>query len=379
MLRVPFLDVHAGYVELKDEVDAAVERVLHSGQYILGPEVDNFEQEFAAYCEAKYAVGVGNGFDALVLALRAAEIGSGHEVIVPSNTFIATWLAVSQCGAIPVPVQMDWQTQNIDSACVKGAITSRTRAIIPVHLFGQPCDLNPIIQIAREYRLNIIEDAAQAHGARYRGKRIGTHSDMVCWSFYPGKNLGAMGDGGAITTNDKGLYDKLRKLRNYGSTVKYQHECQGCNSRLDAVQAAILGVKLRWLDMWNERRKKIASLYIDALKDTDLILPHVLPQTDPAWHLFVIRHPERDKLQRMLDKSGIDTLVHYPLPPGGQAAYASSDCTRTDHSSLHMKAAVQNLSLPIGPHLSEGQAQRVIESIKTAIVSIGRVGSDIKA
>jgi len=192
MLRVPFLDVHAGYAELKDEVDAAVDRVLLSGQYILGPEVENFEQDFAAYCDAKYAVGVGNGLDALVLALRAADIGAGHEVIVPSNTFIATWLAVSQCGAIPVPVDMDEQTQNIDSACVKAAITSRTRAIIPVHLFGQPCDLDPIIQIAREHKLNIIEDAAQAHGARYRGRRIGAHSDMVSWSFYPGKNLGAM-------------------------------------------------------------------------------------------------------------------------------------------------------------------------------------------
>ncbi len=367
MLRVPFLDVHAGYAELKDEVDAAVDRVLRSGQYILGPEVENFEQDFAAYCDAKYAVGVGNGLDALVLALRAVDIGAGHEVIVPSNTFIATWLAVSQCGAIPVPVDMDEQTQNIDSTCVKAAITSRTRAIIPVHLFGQPCDLDPIIQIAREHKLNIIEDAAQAHGARYRGRRIGAHSDMVSWSFYPGKNLGAMGDGGAITTDDKCLYDKLKKLRNYGSSVKYQHEYQGRNSRLDAVQAAILGVKLKWLDIWNERRKKIASMYLDALNDTDLILPHVLAQTDPVWHLFVIRHPERDKLQKKLDESGIDTLVHYPLPPGAQAAYASSEHTRADDSSLHMRAAMQNLSLPIGPHLDESQARRVIESIKNAL------------
>jgi dTDP-4-amino-4,6-dideoxygalactose transaminase len=368
MLRVPFLDVHAGYAELKDEIDAAVERVLLSGQYILGPEVENFEQEFAAYCDAKYAVGVGNGLDALVLALRAADIGAGHEVIVPSNTFIATWLAVSQCGAIPVPVDMDWKTQNIDSACVKAAITSRTRAIIPVHLFGQPCDLDPMIQIAREHRLKIIEDAAQAHGARYRGKRIGAHGDMVCWSFYPGKNLGAMGDGGAITTNDKGLYDKLRMLRNYGSSIKYQHEYQGYNSRLDAVQAAILGVKLKWLDRWNERRKKIAYIYLDALNDTGLILPHVLDQTAPVWHLFVIRHPMRDKLQKILDKSGIDTLVHYPLPPGAQAAYARSEHTRADDSSLQMRAAMQNLSLPIGPHLDESQAQRVIESVKNALV-----------
>jgi dTDP-4-amino-4,6-dideoxygalactose transaminase len=374
MLRVPFLDARAAYAELQLEIDAAVDRVLHSGQYILGPEVENFEQDYAAYCGAKYAVGVGNGLDALVLALRAVGVSVGHEVIVPANTFIATWLAVSQCGAIPVPVDIDWRTQNVDSVCVKAAISSRTRAIIPVHLFGQPCEMDSLLQVAQEYRLNVIEDAAQAHGARYRGIRIGAHSDMVCWSFYPGKNLGAMGDGGAITTNNKHLYHKLRMLRNYGSEVKYRHDIQGCNSRLDPIQAAILGVKLKWLDTWNERRRKIASLYLDALEETDLTLPHVMADTEPVWHLFVIRHPRRDMLQKELGKSGVETFIHYPIPPGAQTAYKGFLGTGPDVAPLSMRASRENLSLPIGPHTDMSQANHVIESIKSALAHLDGVG-----
>ena len=238
--HIPFLDLRSAYMELKDELDGAYHRVMESGWYILGQEVDQFEKEFAAYCGAEHCIGVGNGLDALHLILRAYGIGPGDEVIVPSNTYIATWLAVSQAGATPVPVEPDERTYNIDPARIEAAITPRTRALLPVHLYGQPADLDPILDIARRHGLKVIEDAAQAHGARYKGKRIGGHGDAVAWSFYPGKNLGALGDGGAVTTNDRELAERLRVLRNYGSRIKYVNEVQGFNSRLDPLQAAFL-------------------------------------------------------------------------------------------------------------------------------------------
>ena len=261
MTQIPFLDLRASYLELKSDIDRAIARVVDGGWYILGPEVEAFEAEYGVYCGAKHAIGVANGLDALHLALRALGVGAGDEVIVPANTYIATWLAVSQCGATPVPVEPDERTFNIDPAFIEAAITTRTRVILPVHLYGQPADLDPILEVARKHGLCVLEDAAQTHGARYKGRRLGAHGDAVAWSFYPGKNLGAMGDGGAVTTNDPQIADRIRVLRNYGSRAKYVNEVQGFNSRLDPLQAAILRVKLTHLDEWNARRAAIARQY----------------------------------------------------------------------------------------------------------------------
>jgi dTDP-4-amino-4,6-dideoxygalactose transaminase len=357
---VPFLDLHAAYAELRAGIDAAVARVLDSGHYVGGPEVEGFESAFAAYCDARECIGVGNGLDALRLALVAMQVGPGDEVIVPSNTFIATWLAVEQVGATPVPVEPDPSTCNIDPARIEAAIGPRTKAIVPVHLYGQPADLDPILAVARRHGLKVIEDAAQAQGARYRGRRIGAHGDAVCWSFYPGKNLGALGDAGAITTDDPALAERLRMLRNYGSRTKYVHELAGTNSRLDPIQAAILAVKLERLDDWNARRADIAAAYRDALKDAPLVLPAVPEWAEPAWHLFVVRHGARDALQRALEAEGVATLIHYPTPPHRQGAFASMrDRSLPISERIHREV----LSLPIGPHLSAAQCRRVIETV----------------
>ena len=320
---IPFLDLQAAYLELKPQIDAAIADVLNSGWYILGPEVEAFESEWADYCGVREAVGLANGLDALILALRALDVGSGDEVIVPSNTYIATWLAVSAVGATLVPVEPNSTTHNIDQPRIESAITSRTKVILPVHLYGQPVDLDPVLEIARVHKLRVVEDAAQAHGAKYKGKRIGGHGDIVCWSFYPGKNLGAMGDAGAVTTNHPELAERVRMLRNYGSKVKYINEVQGVNSRLDPVQAAILRVKLKHLDRWTDRRRAIAARYNETLADCGLVLPYVPNWAESAWHLYVVRSSTRDALQEQLTKSGVGTLIHYPIPPHMQAAYAN--------------------------------------------------------
>lgn len=364
-MKIPFLDLGAAYRELQAEIDAAVARSLASGYYIGGPEVESFEEEFATYCSAAHAVGVANGLDALHLALRAMDVGPGDEVIVPSNTYIATWLAVSQCGATPVPVEPDARTYNIDSALIEAAITPATRVILPVHLYGQPADMDPILAIARKHGLRVLEDGAQAHGARYKGQRLGAHGDAVAWSFYPGKNLGAMGDGGAVTTNDPQLADRISVLRNYGSRVKYVNEVQGYNSRLDPLQAAILRVKLAHLDEWNARRSAIAACYQQGLADCDLTLPHVADWAEPAWHLYVVQHPERDALQKQLADVGVGTLIHYPIPPHLQQAYASAGYMRGQFPVAE-KIADQCLSLPIGPHFAMEKILRVIETAKKA-------------
>lgn len=369
---IPFLDLRAAYLELKTKIDDAIARVLKSGGYVLGEEVGAFEAEWAAYCEAKHAVGVANGLDALHLGLRALGVGPGDEVIVPSNTYIATWLAVSQCGARPVPVEPDARTYNIDPARIEQAITPATRVILPVHLYGQPADLDPILEIARKHGLRVVEDAAQAHGARYKGQRIGAHGDIVAWSFYPGKNLGAMGDGGAITTNDLDIADRIRVLRNYGSLVKYQNEVQGYNSRLDPIQAAVLRVKLRVLDEWNDRRKAIAKAYLDnfqvvaktndldQMRNTEsrLRLPFVPEWADPVWHLFVVRHPNRDQLQQRLAHAGIQTMIHYPIPPHKQKAYAREGFGKMK-LTLASQIADEVLSLPIGPQMESESVQEI--------------------
>lgn len=348
---IPFLDLHAAYQELKSEIDTAIQRVLDSGWYILGPEVEAFEAEWAAYCGAKHAAGLANGLDALILALRALNIGVGDEVIVPSNTYIATWLAISAVGAMPVPVEPDERTYNIDPARIEAALTPKTKAIIAVHLFGQPADLDPILDIATRHNLRVIEDAAQAHGAKYKGRRLGSHGDIVCWSFYPGKNLGALGDGGAITTDNTELVERIRVLRNYGSRVKYVNDELGVNSRLDPVQAATLRVKLRHLDEWNARRKLVAERYLSGLAGSTFVLPHVPEWADPIWHLFVVRHPHREAIQKQLKAAEIGTVIHYPIPPHRQTAYANAGFA---HNAFPIaeRMADEVLSLPMGPHLS---------------------------
>jgi dTDP-4-amino-4,6-dideoxygalactose transaminase len=361
-MNIPFLDLGAAYRELKAEVDTAISRVLDSGWYILGPEVEAFENEWAAYCEASHAVGVANGLDALHLALLAMDVGPGDEVIVPSNTYIATWLAVSQCGATPVPVEPIEATYNIDPARIERAITPRTKVILPVHLYGQPVDLDPILAIARKYNLRVLEDGAQAHGARYKGKRIGAHGDAVAWSFYPGKNLGALGDGGAVTTNDPEIADRIRVLRNYGSRVKYVNEVMGFNSRLDPIQAAVLRVKLTYLDVWNARRSELAVRYNCALTNLGYDLPHVLGYVDAVWHLYVIRTSRREALQRHLVDHGIGVLIHYPIPPHLQQAYATQGLVRDDFTISEL-VADEVLSLPMGPHLSYPDQNRVISAL----------------
>ena len=404
-MTIPFLDLRAAYLELKPEIDAAVARVMDSGWYILGEEVTAFEGEWATYCEAKHAVGVANGLDALHLALRALGVGPGDEVIVPSNTYIATWLAVSQCGATPVPVEPIEATYNIDPARIEAAITAKTKVILPVHLYGQPADLDPILAIARQHGLRVLEDAAQAHGARYQGRRIGAHGDAVAWSFYPGKNLGALGDGGAVTTNDPDIADRIRVLRNYGSRVKYVNEVQGVNSRLDPIQAAVLRVKLKVLDEWNTRRKTIAAQYLAAFSPRPageglgegatilpslsgsevevratispsppgrgagvraLIPPYVPDYADPVWHLFVIRSPQRDALQQQLMNAGIGTMIHYPIPPHLQAAYADPGYP-PGAFPIAEDMAGGVLSLPIGPQLGVTAAGAVVDALTSLL------------
>lgn len=365
-MRVPFLDLGASYRELREQIDAAVHRVMASGWYILGPEVEAFEQEYADYCGAQHCVGVANGLDALHLALRSMGVGLGDEVIVPSNTYIATWLAVSQCGAIPVPVEPDEATYNIDPTQIERAITGRTKVILPVHLYGQPADMDSILAIARKYDLKVLEDGAQAHGARYKGKRIGVHGDAVAWSFYPGKNLGALGDGGAVTTNDAEVADRLRVLRNYGSRQKYVNEVQGYNSRLDPLQAAVLRVKLLHLDDWNARRRTIAIRYQEGLAGCGLTLPFVPDWADPVWHLYVVQYKYRAALQQALTDAGVNTLIHYPIPPHLQEAYALAGWLPGTFQVAE-RMADQLLSLPIGPHLSLNEAAEVIARVVQSV------------
>lgn len=362
-MKVPFLDVGSGYRELKAAIDDAVMRVLNGGVYIMGEELEAFEREYADWCGASHAVGVASGLDALTLALRAMDVGPGDEVIVPGNTFIATWLAVSACGATPVPVDPDPCTFNVTAHTVEAALSSRTKVILVVHLYGQPVDLDGILGVARRHGLKVLEDAAQAHGARYRGRRIGGHGDAVAWSFYPGKNLGAFGDGGAITTNSAELADRVAVIRNYGSRVKYVNEVKGGNSRLDTVQAAVLRVKLAHLQGWNQRRVRVAESYRSGLVDTDLQLPAVANGVEPAWHLYVVRHPRRAEIMHALEQCGVQTAIHYPIPPFLQGAYAElADSIETLPVSRALADEV--ISLPMGPHLSEKQVTHVVESCR---------------
>lgn len=363
-MNVPFLELKPTYDELRTEFDAAYHRVMDSGHYLLGKELEAFESEFAAYCGAKHCVAVGNGLDALHLILRAYEIGEGAEVIVPANTFIATWLAVSYAGATPIGVEPDAKTCNLDPARIEAAITPRTKAIMPVHLYGQPADMEPINALAKKHGLKVIEDSAQAQGARYRGRRTGVLGDAAAHSFYPGKNLGAFSDAGAVTTNDDQLADLVRTLRNYGSKKKYFHDFKGFNSRVDEIQAAFLRVKLKKLDEWNARRQAIAKRYLTELAGVKSVtLPFVPTWAEPVWHLFVIQHAQRDALQQRLATQGVGTLIHYPVPAHLAGAYKDLAGKPGDFP-LAETAAQTVLSLPIGPHLTAAQVDQVIAAVK---------------
>jgi dTDP-4-amino-4,6-dideoxygalactose transaminase len=361
-ISIPFLNLQPCYAELRSELDGAYQRVMQSGWYILGNELKLFEEEFAKFCKTQYCIGVGNGLEALELSLRAFDIGPGDEVIVPSNTFIATWLAVTNVGATIVPVEPNIATYNIDPTLILNKITKKTKAIIPVHLYGQTCEMQTIMEIAETYNLKVLEDAAQAHGATYQGSKAGGIGHAAGFSFYPGKNLGAFGDAGAITTNDPELAEKIYKLRNYGCEKKYKHEMQGKNSRLDELQAAFLRVKLKYIDQWNLTRKKIVSLYQQHLDPSELILPSIAKDCDSVWHLYVVRSANRDALQQRLAAKSIETLIHYPTPPHKQTAY--KECEKY-HLPISEQIHAEVLSLPIGPYQTEDDTHKIIEAINS--------------
>jgi dTDP-4-amino-4,6-dideoxygalactose transaminase len=369
-MSIPFLDLKAINLTHADGLQAAFARVLESGWYILGKEVEQFEQRFAAYCEARHGIGVANGLDAIMLALKGYGIRPGDEVIVPSNTFIATWLAVSQCGATPVPVEPVEANFNLDPARVEAAITTRTRAIVAVHLYGQPADMDPLRALADKHGLKLIEDAAQAHGARYKGRRVGGLGHAAAFSFYPGKNLGALGDGGGIVTDDDALDALVRTYRNYGSQKKYHNLVQGFNSRLDELQAAFLSVKLATLDADNAARRAVAAQYDRLLAGVDgLGLPHVPEWAEPVWHLYVVRHARRDALAARLADAGIGTIVHYPVAPHLQQAYAELGYKEGDFpiaEAIHREV----LSLPMGPGMTAEQVEQVAAAVRAACAAL---------
>lgn len=363
-MNVPILELRPTYLELKDELDAAYRRVMESGWYLLGPELEAFEQEYARYVGVRHCVGVANGLEALQLVLMAWGIGPGDEVIVPAHGYIATWLAVTHTGAKPVPCECEGATYALDPERVEASVTERTKALLPIHLYGQTADMAALRTVAARHRLKILEDAAQAHGATHQGRKAGALGDAAGWSFYPSKNLGAFSDGGAITTDDDAVAERLRALRNYGSKIRYQNDHLGLNSRLEELQAAVLRVKLRKLDEWNARRVRQAGTYRAALAGVgDLVLPRVGAGREHVWHLFVVRTRRRAELQTFLKAQGIGTQVHYPIPPHLSGAYASAGWRRGSLPETETWAD-EVLSLPIGPHLSDTQVEFVIEQVR---------------
>ncbi len=364
---IPFLDMKSVYAELKSELDAAYVRVMESGWYVLGKEVEAFEAEYAAFCGTRHCVGLGNGLEALELVLRAWNIGAGDEVIVPSNTYIATWLAVTAVGAKVVPVEPTLNGPNIDPERLAAAITARTRAIMPVHLYGEPADMDAIMALANKHGLKVVEDVAQAQGSKVRGRRAGSIGQAGAHSFFPTKNIGAFGDGGAVTTDDPAVADRLRALRNYGSKVKYVNVERGFNSRLDELQAAFLRVKLKHLDRWNEQRRAIAARYDDKLSGIPgLGLPRAPQWAEPVWHLYVVRTARRAELVKALEKAGIGALIHYPIPPHLQEAYADLGL-HTGAFPLAETLAETVLSLPMGPHLKPESVDEVAAVVRKAL------------
>jgi dTDP-3-amino-3,4,6-trideoxy-alpha-D-glucose transaminase len=370
-MTILFLDMKSAYAELKPELDAAYHRVMDSGWFVLGREVEAFEAEYAAFCGTKHCVGLGNGLEALELTLRAWDLGPGDEVIVPSNTYIATWLAVQAVGATVVPVEPTPEGPNIDPERIAAAVTKNTKAIMPVHLYGEPADMDAIAALAAAHGLKVIEDVAQAQGSKVRGKRAGSIGDAGAHSFFPTKNIGAYGDGGAVTTDDDRLAERLRTLRNYGSRVKYVNLEKGVNSRLDELQAAFLRVKLTVLDAWNERRRAIAARYDDRLAGiAGLSLPRVPQWAEPVWHLYVVRVAggagRRAELVKAMEKAGIGALIHYPIPPHLQQAYADLGKGRGSYP-LAERMADTVLSLPMGPHMTLEQVDEVARAVRAAL------------
>jgi len=363
-VRVPFLDVGAAYTELADELNDDFTRVMSSGRYVLGAELEAFEQEFAHFCGVRFAVGVGNGLDALSIALEARGVGPGDEVIVPAHTFVATWLAVTRVGAVIVPVDVDPRSLLIEASAAVAACTSRTAAIVPVHLYGNPVDFSRLEGLADVSGLFLLEDAAQAHGAAIGDRSVGSLGDAAGFSFYPAKNLGAFGDGGAIATDDEELATSARRLRNYGAPAKYEFIEAGHNSRLDELQAAFLRTKLRVVVEWNKRRELVARRYLRELESlSDVTLPGVNSrEATPAWHVFCIRHPRRDALRAHLSARGVETLVHYPQPPHLSPAFAHLGFSEGSFPVAE-DAAATAVSLPLGPHLHEPLVTQVIDAI----------------
>jgi dTDP-4-amino-4,6-dideoxygalactose transaminase len=367
-MKIPFVDLHGQYLTIRSEIDAAIDRVVSHSAYIGGQEVQAFEREFASFCMDRsaihlYCASCANGTDALYLTLRARGIGPGDEVITVAHTFIATAEAIALTGAHPVFVDILPDTLLMNPELLNGAITPRTRAVVPVHLYGQPCDMTRIVRTAKEHDLFVVEDAAQAHGARWGGQRVGGLGDAACFSFYPGKNLGAYGDGGAVVSADGALIEKIRMLANHGRKEKYVHELAGVNSRLDAMQAAILRAKLPHLDAWNAARRKHAASYIAALRDSPLDLPAVHPETEPVWHLFVCQVPDRVSLQQSLREAGIESGVHYPLPLHLQPAFRHLNIP-AGSLPLSEYAADRVLSLPMFPDLTPNQVSYVAEMVR---------------
>ena len=360
-MRVPFLDLLKATADIQPQMDAAMLEAAHSGTYIFGAALTQFEAEFAAYSQASSCLGVANGLDALRLGLSGMGVGPGDEVIVPANTYIATWLAVSQCGATPVPVEPDVKTYNMDARCVADAITAKSKAILAVHLYGQPADMDALRQVAQAHEIPILEDAAQAHGARYKAQRIGS-SGTATFSFYPTKNLGALGDGGALTTDDPQIAAHVALMRNYGSEVKYVNEVKGVNSRLDSLQAAILSVKLTQLDQWNAQRRSVAARYTQAFEKAGLLTPYVPSWAEPVWHLYVLRHPQRDAFQKRLHQAGIATVIHYPIPPHLQRAYTELGYGKGQFP-ISERLADEVISLPMCPAQTPEQTDYVIDRV----------------
>jgi len=366
-MKIPFLDIYSINKEFYNDFSKDFKRVFESGSLILSSEVINFENNFANYCETKFCIGVANGLQAIEIILRAWGITKGDEVIVPSNTFIATWLAISSLKAIPIPVEPDIESYTINPDLIEEKITPRTKVIIPVHLYGSICEMNKINKIAKKYSLKVLEDAAQAHGARYLSRKAGSLGDAAAFSFYPGKNLGALGDAGAITTDDEELYIKVRSIRNYGTSEKYINNIHGINSRLDELQAAFLSTKLKKLDEFNIRRIEVAGKYIKGLSGLEsLDVPTIYHDLSHVFHLFVIRHPQRDKLRKILTEFGIETLLHYPIPPHLQGAYSYLNIKK---GSLPISEKIHKecISLPIYPTLNDQKINYIISSIKKAL------------
>jgi dTDP-4-amino-4,6-dideoxygalactose transaminase len=363
-MNVPFVDLGPMHRQAAERLETAWSAVRDSNMFVLGKQVDEFQRSFAGYCETEFAIGVANGLDAIALILQALGIGPGDEVIVPANTFIATWLAVSKVGARPVPADCDQSTGNIDPAAVRNAITQRTRAVIPVHLYGRPAELSELSQIAQTAGIYLVEDAAQAHGARYCGRRVGSFGIAAAFSFYPAKNLGALGDGGAVTTNDRKIAEKVRLLSNYGASVKYHHEIAGSNSRLDELQAAFLAAKLPYLDEWNTERRNIADRYTAELQSIPgLHIPPSSNHIEPVWHLYTVRTSRRDQLAAGLAVNGVQTVIHYPIPPHLQPAFADLGY-RAGSFPVSEYICSEIVSLPMWPGMTKDMIRHVIDSIR---------------